>query len=413
MSKRRTTQDVILEFQSIHGNEYDYSEFEYSGIRTAGKVICSKHGSFYVTPINHRRGTKCPICSETFKSKCKRLGVNYHRALKRRQAGQSEEKIFSKGYIRSERETRKINIWGDEYPNLREAIRHLNPPASAKALARWIAHGMSPEEAFERIPNPGYANGFIYLITNKTNGKKYVGLTTQTLERRWHYHIEQANANHIKATGSLHSAIRKYGNKAFEMKEIDRGTTKKDLESKERQWIKDLNTLIPFGYNISTGGVSGGSNKKATAVDGIRFESVRKAAEYLAKTRDISFEAAKWRIRKGKIDVKKPAKPGKSLVGTKTYSAWSRIKHSVMNPNSKGFIQGVSMCKKWLDFDTFYNDVGEPPQKNMAFVRLDKSKGFYPENCTWLTKSEASKINAAYMKKHGMFVRKNKRGKET
>lgn len=30
---------------------------------------------------------------------------------------------------------------------------------------------------------------------------------------------------------------------------------------------------------------------------------------------------------------------------------------------------------------------------------MDKSQGFYPENCSWLTKSEASKINAEFMKK--------------
>ena len=46
----------------------------------------------------------------------------------------------------------------------------------------------------------------------------------------------------------------------------------------------------------------------------------------------------------------------------------------------------------------------------MAFTRLDKSKGYFPDNCKWLTKSEASKINAAYMKQAGLLIgnRKNK-----
>lgn len=400
---------MVSEFKSIHGNQYDYSAFEYNGIRTPGKVICPDHGPFNITPINHRRGMKCPICSETFKSKCKRLGVDYFRALKRRQAGHTEEKIFSEGFIRNERKINEITIFGEKYPNLKEAIRLLNPPASRKALARWIAKGMSPEEAFERIPNPGYADGIIYLITDNIVGKKYVGLTVQTLKRRWKYHIEQARANHIKTSGSLHAAIREYGENAFEIKKIDSGTTKKDLEIKERKWIKELNTLVPQGYNISTGGVSGGSNKKPTIIDGTSFESVGKAAEYVSKTRDVSFEAAKWRIRKDKVDVKKPAKPGESLVKTKTYKAWSRIKHTVMNPNSKDFIQGVSMCKEWLDFDTFYKDVGEPPQEGMAFTRLDKNKGFCPSNCAWLTKSESSKVNAAYMKENGTLTGRRKR----
>lgn len=41
---------------------------------------------------------------------------------------------------------------------------------------------------------------------------------------------------------------------------------------------------------------------------------------------------------------------------------------------------------------------------DMTFTRIDKSKGFYPENCSWLTKSEASKINADFMKKNGRLI---------
>ena len=118
---------------------------------------------------------------------------------------------------------------------------------------------MTPEEAFDRIPNPGYAKGIIYLITNTVNNKKYVGLTVQTLERRWKYHKEQAKANHIKNSESLHSAIRKFGSESFIVEQIDSGTTKRDLEKKEISWIKKINSIVPFGYNISTGGVSGGA----------------------------------------------------------------------------------------------------------------------------------------------------------
>ncbi len=413
-TQEELNEDFIRRAKEIHGDTYSYRQFIYVNSTTPGKIICKKHGVFYQTPSNHLKGTQCPDCAiekqkeNTFKQQCKNKGVDYHRALKRRQAGLSEEKIFTDGYIRSERETNKISVFGKEYPNLKEAIRQLNPPASPKALARWIAEGMSPEEAFERIPNPGYADGFIYLITNKINGKKYVGLTVQTLERRWRYHIDQANTNRIKTLGSLHAAIRKYGKEAFKMKEIDRGTTKKDLEAKERKWIKKLKTLVPYGYNISTGGVSGGSNKKPTEVDGIRFESVGKAAEYVAETRCISIVAAKRRILKGRIDVKTPSKPGESLIRTKAYKAWSRIIHGVLNPKSKQYIAGITIYENWRDFRQFYNDVGEPPEEGMAFTRINKSKGFYPENCAWMTKSQASKINAEYMKKTGRLTGRSK-----
>lgn len=415
-NRQELTQKFIRRAQQIHNSVYDYSEFEYISTNTKGKIICLIHGEFWQTPSNHLKGHQCPKCSNqkrkdnTFKQLCYEKGVDYYRALKRRQAGLSDERIFEEGYIRNLRAINEIEVFGEKYPNLEEAIRVLQPAASGRTIKRWIDEGLTPEEAFDRIPNPGYAQGLIYLVTNRATNQQYVGLTIQTVERRWEYHLQQAKANFIKSEESLHAAIRKYSKDNFKIEIIDQGTTKKDLERKERYWIKKLNTLIPYGYNISPGGVSGGSHKKPTEIDGILFESVRKAAEYLAKSREISISAAEKRIYTGRINVKKPAKPGQSLVKTKAYKAWSRIIHGVLNPNSKEFISGIAIYEPWYNFQTFYKDVGNPSDKNMAFIRLDKSKGYFPENCKWLSKSEASKINATYMKKAGLLVgnRRNK-----
>jgi len=396
--------------RDVHGSTYDYAEFQYVTTSVKGKIICSIHGAFWQAPSNHLRGSKCPPCArerrkvDTFKEKCKALGVDYWRALKRREAGLPEEKIFEEGYVRNAREANEITVFGVKYPNLEEAIRVLNPPASSATIGRWIKKGMSPEEAFACIPNPGYANGIIYLAMHRASGKQYVGLTIQTLERRWKYHIEQASAKHIKGAESLHAALRAYGRDAFEIRQIDEGTTKKDLERKEQHWIKVLGTLTPHGYNISRGGVSGGSNRKPTVVDGLRFDSVKKATEYVSETRGISLEAAKGRLQHNRIDVKTPTKPGESLVKTPVYKAWSRILHGVLNPKSKEYIPGVALHAPWRDFAAFYHDVGHPPAQGMAFTRLDKAKDFYPDNCVWLSKSEASKINASYMKEKGTLV---------
>ncbi len=400
--------------KEIHGDAYDYSEFLYVNVNTKGKIICSSHGEFSQSPSNHlktNKGSKCPGCirdkrkANTFSEKCEALGVDYWRALKRREAGLSEEKVFEKGYVRGSRLVIEITVFGVKYPNLEEAVRILKPPGTCATIRRWITNGMKPEEAFERIPNPGYANGIIYLITHKESGKQYVGLTIQMLERRWRYHIEQALGGHIKGAESLHAALRKYGRDAFDICPIDEGTTKKGLEQKERDWIKKLSTLTPHGYNISPGGECGGSGRKPTFVDGIRFESVRKAVEYVSKTRCITLEAAQGRVQHNRIDVKTPAKPGESLVKTQVYKTWSRIVHGVINPKStREYIPGVRLHSPWREFATFFKDVGHPPTKGMAFTRIDKSKGFYPDNCAWLSKSEASKINAAYMKKMGALI---------
>lgn len=409
-SQTKLDNAFIEKAKEVHGNVYDYSDYIYVSSNTPGKIICKTHGEFYQAPGNHLRGSHCPDCSiekikkETFKRQCQERGVDYYRALKRRQAGLSEENIFNNEYIRSERAINEIKVFNEVYPNIEEAVRRLKPPASSKTISRWIEEGISPEEAFERIPNPGYADGIIYLVTNTLTLLQYVGLTVQTLERRWQYHIEQSKAGRIKSAESLHASIREHGADKFTIREVDRGTTKKDLEAKERKWIKKLNTLVPNGYNISTGGVSGGSNKKPTTINGKRFESVGKAAEYLSKTKEISISAAKKRISTGRINVKSPSRPGESMVNTKVYKAWSRIIHQAMNPESKDYISGMTIYEGWTGFDNFYSDVGDPPDKNMAFTRIDKSNGFFPNNCAWMTKSEASKINAKYMKKSGRLT---------
>lgn len=351
------------------------------------------------TPRQREQGT-----ANTFKNKCKELGVDYWRALKRRAAGLSEKKILEQGYIRNVRETSPIVINGVTYPNMREATRVLKAPANPQTISRWIKGGVSPEEAFQRVPNPGYAEGAVYVVMHIASGKKYVGITVQTPERRWAYHIEQARAGHIKSEASLHAAIRQFGTSAFSVEAIDEGESKSTLEAKERSWVKKLNTMEPHGFNISTGGTSGGSNSRLVAVDGQRFPSIGSAAEHISKTRNISLHAAKRRLLKGRIDVRAPAKPGKSLVKTPAYKVWSRIVHCAVNPQSKDYITGLAVIERWRDFHAFLEDVGQPQEKGLAFARIDKDDGFHPDNCAWMSKSKASAINAAHMKCNGALV---------
>ena len=414
-SQIELTKEFISRAIKVHGELYDYSKFIYTSASSDGIIICPKHGSFPQSPSNHLKGTKCPDCSKevikenSFKRICKDKEIDYARALKRRQAGHSEEKILKRGYIRNARITKPILIFGVVYPNIKEAIRSLKKlgykvNASVRTITRRLKYGFSSEEAFSHIPNPGYKDGLIYLISQVDSEKKYVGLTIQTIEKRWSQHIDDSLYYYIKSEESLHAAIREFGQESFNIKIIDRGKTKIDLEEKEKKWIKDLGTLVPNGFNISKGGGSGGSNPIPTVIDGNLFPSKHEAAEYYAKKMNISLVAAKWRIRNNKLDIKSPAKPGESLIKTHAYKSWSRIKNSVLNEKSKDYISGITLYKPWEQFDKFLKDNGQPSEQNMVFTRLNKEEGFYPDNCAWLTKSESSKINAAYMKKTGRLI---------
>lgn len=93
--------------------------------------------------------------------------------------------------------------------------------------------------------------GIVYCITNAVNGKKYIGQTTTTLNRRWLFHKYSAK------TGSsfvLHAAIRKYGEVCFIIEQISQEDSPCELNKKEASLIASMKTLVPLGYNLTTGG---------------------------------------------------------------------------------------------------------------------------------------------------------------
>jgi len=46
----------------VHGTKYDYSKCHYSGCHSNVTIVCTKHGSFEQTPVNHLQGKGCPRC---------------------------------------------------------------------------------------------------------------------------------------------------------------------------------------------------------------------------------------------------------------------------------------------------------------------------------------------------------------
>ena len=97
--------------------------------------------------------------------------------------------------------------------------------------------------------------GYIYLVTNKINGKQYVGKTIKTVKHRWNHHLADAKR---ASEYAIHRAIRKYGRDAFEVKTI--ATVKAEaedlLDDVEKFCIQFYSTLSN-GYNMTEGGEGG------------------------------------------------------------------------------------------------------------------------------------------------------------
>lgn len=92
--------------------------------------------------------------------------------------------------------------------------------------------------------------GYIYLITNKVNGKRYVGQTVcADIEARWCHH--RRNDNTIGRY--LKHAYTKHGIENFRFQVIC-VCFDEDADRFEAEYIKKFNTLVPNGYNLKEGG---------------------------------------------------------------------------------------------------------------------------------------------------------------
>ena len=90
--------------------------------------------------------------------------------------------------------------------------------------------------------------GYIYITTNKINGKIYIG----------QHKAVQYDSNYLGSGKRIKSAFKKYGKENFENHIIEWCKDKQELCEKEKYWIRKYNsTNREFGYNISVGGEFG------------------------------------------------------------------------------------------------------------------------------------------------------------
>lgn len=91
------------------------------------------------------------------------------------------------------------------------------------------------------------------------NKKKYIGITSQSVEKRW------GNGNGYKNCVSFNRAIKKYGWNNIAHTILFTGLSKEEAESKEIELIAQYNTTdSKYGYNIENGGSTIGKHSELT-----------------------------------------------------------------------------------------------------------------------------------------------------
>lgn len=74
--------------------------------------------------------------------------------------------------------------------------------------------------------------GIIYIITNKVNGKLYIGQTIQSLNKRWRKHKH----DYKRLNYPLYRAMRKYGSENFQIEILTECINQEELDAQERDY---------------------------------------------------------------------------------------------------------------------------------------------------------------------------------
>lgn len=129
----------------------------------------------------------------------------------------------------------------------------------------------------------------VYVITNLTNGKSYVG-SSVNVRRRWDNHRRDLMAGR-HPNRHLQAAWRKYGSLFFTFTVVECVDDRGELRQAEQMWIDAIGSCGEGGYNLTP---------TAGSLLGFRFTDEQKArvsAALIGKPKSTAHRANIWRNR--------------------------------------------------------------------------------------------------------------------
>ena len=64
--KKKTIENIIIDFKNIHGDKYVYDKFKYYGSKCKSTILCKIHGEFNQCASKHLSGQGCKLCNTRY-----------------------------------------------------------------------------------------------------------------------------------------------------------------------------------------------------------------------------------------------------------------------------------------------------------------------------------------------------------
>lgn len=129
---------------------------------------------------------------------------------------------------------------------------------------------------------------------------------------------------------------------------------------------------------------------------GVICECVCGKQQWIAKNKLLNGLSTQCRICSNKIKAINNKKHGFGVrkKRPRIYGIWNLMKRRCLNPNDSQYHlyggRGIKICEKWLKFEGFLEDMGEPLE-NYFIDRIDCNGNYELNNCRWVSPQESAR----------------------